>query len=107
MARYLALEPEDFASVIRDATMFLLDVRTPEEFAEGHISGAAIVDFNLPDFTRRALSVIPPGMPVALYCRSGRRSELAARALADAGVPVTDLEGGILAWLEKQLPVEH
>ena len=76
----------------------LVDVRTPEEFAEGHIEGA--VNMPLDSFNPTAVPE-EDGKETVLYCRSGRRSELAAEYLAEAtGVPTTHLEGGIIAWEE-------
>ena len=71
----------------------LIDVRTPEEYAEGHIEGARLMP--LATFDPAALD----GENVVLYCRSARRSGEAARMLADhRGAAVRHLEGGINAW---------
>jgi rhodanese-related sulfurtransferase len=61
----------------------LVDVRTPQEFAAGHVAGAV----NIPhgDIARRAAEVGPPDAPVVVYCQSGRRSGLAAEALRGLG----------------------
>jgi phage shock protein E len=78
-------------------TYALLDVRTPEEFAGGHIPGAAL----LPDHEigARAGEVLPDKeKPVFLYCRSGRRSRDAARQLSDMGYEAVYDFGGILDW---------
>ena len=50
------------------------------------------------DFLDKALAVLDPARPVAVYCRSGRRSARAASLLADKGFSVTNLDGGVLAW---------
>ncbi len=60
----------------------LVDVRSPGEFASGHINGA----INIPvDQIRSRMSEIPSGKPVVLYCRSGARSSSAAQTLRSAG----------------------
>jgi rhodanese-related sulfurtransferase len=82
----------------------LVDVRTAEEFAAGHIKGA--VNMPLDSFDPSALPS-QPGKDVVLYCRSGRRSGLAAERVAASGKPAPpQLEGGILAWETAGLPVD-
>jgi rhodanese-related sulfurtransferase len=75
----------------------LVDVRTEEEFNVGHIAGARLI----PDYeiTARALRELPDkDAPVIVYCRSGRRSSGAARALLKTGYThVYDL-GGSIKW---------
>lgn len=80
----------------------LLDVRTPQEFASGHIPGA--VNISLQTLQSR-LSEIPRDQPIVVYCRSGNRSVTASEILAQAGY--TDLYdlGGIIAWSAQGLPV--
>ena len=100
------LPPVKYGELIETSkTITLLDVRAPEEFKEGHLPDAINVDSQSPRFAEEAASKIPAGNQVALYCRSGRRSVDASRALAAAGYVVTDLEGGILAWEKAGLPV--
>lgn len=72
----------------------LLDVRTPEEFAERHLEGAV----NIPvDQVEARLAEIPRDRPVVVYCRSGARSMSAARVLRRSGYDVEDL-GSINEW---------
>lgn len=61
----------------------VLDVRTPEEFSTGHVPGAINIPFD--QLPRRAAEIGPTTTPVVLYCRSGRRSGIAAEALQKAG----------------------
>lgn len=83
----------------------LLDVRTAEEFATGHIDGAINIDFYSPDFNAQ-LSALDPGQPYLIYCDSGNRSGQTFQALAAAAWPeIYDLEGGIQAWNAADLPV--
>ena len=84
---------EEFRSI---PGALLLDVRTPEEFREGHIPGSR----NLPlqDLEEAPAVIESEAVPVFLYCRSGNRSATAARILRSMGYRnVTDL-GGINAW---------
>ena len=69
----------------------LLDVRTPPEFAGGHIPGAR----NIPlDDLRRRLAEVPKGRPVVAYCQVGQRGYLATRILMQHGYAVSNLGGG-------------
>lgn len=81
----------------------LVDVRTAEEFASGHIPGA--VNIPLQELEGR-LAEVPADSPVVVYCRSGNRSAQAADLLHEAGyTQVYDL-GGITAWHAQGLPVQ-
>jgi rhodanese-related sulfurtransferase len=81
----------------------LLDVRTPEEFAGGHIPGAR----NIPLQTlAQRLDEIPKNQPVIIYCRSGNRSRTASQQLARAGYTQLYDLGGILQWQAQRLPVQ-
>jgi thioredoxin 1 len=82
----------------------LLDVRTPGEFAKGHLPRAVNVDWYGRDFDRRVAG-LDRSKPVFVYCLSGSRSAEAARRLAAAGFrQVVDLAGGIIAWRAAGLP---
>ena len=84
-------------------THALIDVRTPEEFASGHIQNA----INIPlESLQDRLDEVPDDMPIIVYCRSGNRSVTAAQILVAAGVqPVYDL-GGIQAWVTEGFPIQ-
>jgi rhodanese-related sulfurtransferase len=76
--------------LVREANAFLLDVRTPEEFAEGHAEGAR----NIPVQELAArFGEVPAGRPVVVYCRSGGRSASAGALLSQRGVEVYDAGG--------------
>ncbi|MBO3725190.1 rhodanese-like domain-containing protein [Actinomyces bowdenii] len=71
----------------------LIDVRTPEEYAEGHLEGAINIDIAAEDFTSR-IQGLDPGASYQVYCRSGSRSARAVAAMREAGLTqVTDLGG--------------
>jgi len=95
----------DFASLIKDAEVQLVDVRTPEEFQEGHIDGAKLINVKADDFLALATQALDKEKAVAVYCRSGRRSANAAKLLAKEGFRVTNLLGGIKAWQSEGQPV--
>ena len=89
--------PADFKAKIENKEVQLLDVRTPEEFADGHLKNASNIDFYNDNFLEQT-SGLDRSKPVYLYCRSGGRSGKAAKKLSENGYQVYDLEGGILAW---------
>lgn len=100
------LAPKEFGTLIEtEKNVTVLDVRTPEEFKEGHIPDAVNIDWNSPGFLSRVEAEISADSPLAVYCRSGRRSAEASEALAKAGYNSTDLEGGIIAWSKAGLPL--
>ena len=73
----------------------LLDVRTPQEYAAGHLSDA--VNIPVQQLPGRMAELGPVARSVVVYCRSGGRSATAARMLRAAGHDVTDL-GPMSAW---------
>jgi phage shock protein E len=78
--------------------LVILDVRTPEEFAGGHLDGAVMIDFYEADFADR-LGELDPEVPYLLYCRSGNRSGQTTVIMRDLGfTDVANVDGGIVAW---------
>lgn len=96
---------QEFAELIADSNVVVLDVRTAAEFAEGHIQGAVLIDQGQSDFMEKAKATLPAGKTIAVYCRSGRRSANAAGRLADVGYKCVNLKGGIIAWKKANMPV--
>ncbi|MGM9768011.1 MAG: rhodanese-like domain-containing protein [Candidatus Cryptobacteroides sp.] len=96
--KFDSLDNEGFAEVLKDTTVQLVDVRTPEEFAEGHIPGALNINVMGEDFIGTAVSALDRKRTIAVYCRSGRRSKTAAGQLVKEGFKVVELEGGFLGW---------
>ena len=93
------LDVEEFKEFIADSTVQLVDVRTAEEYAAGHIEGSVNID--VMKGHEELATVLDPERPVALYCRSGRRSEQAGWVLEKVFFKnVVDLEGGYNAWVE-------
>ena len=89
-----------FAELITDSNVVVLDVRTSEEYAEGHIEGAVLINQFEDDFIEKAQELLPKDKIIAVYCRSGRRSASAATRLSDVGFRCVNLKGGYLAWQE-------
>ena len=96
---------KEFAELVADSSVVVLDVRTAEEFAEGHIGRAINIDIKGEDFLAKAKSALPKDRMIAVYCRSGRRSADACDKLSAEGFRVVNLKGGILAWIDEKMPV--
>lgn len=94
----------DFVALLDSTDITLLDVRTVEEYIEGHIKNAINIDQYDSEFLQKATAIIPKQKLVAVYCKSGRRSSNAAKLLSEAGYEVVNLQGGITAWKAKGLP---
>lgn len=100
------LSPQNYMSTFAENSevdYVLVDVRTREEFASGHIAGAV----NIPlDQISARLSEFPTDKPIVLYCRSGNRSDQAAAILNNAGYQgIYDL-GGVINWTAQGYPLQ-
>ena len=101
------ISPQEFHDMItKDPKLQVVDVRTPQEFAAGHIKGAQNIDFRSPDFEKKIAKAVKKRKTVLVYCRSGKRSLNAMNLMVKNGFKdVYNMEGGILAW-EKEFEVE-
>ncbi len=99
------LSVTDFSSKVAEAGVITLDVRTPGEFAEGHIEGAQLIDFQSGNFENE-ISSLDKNATYAVYCRSGNRSGQAVKVMHDAGFHnVYNLNGGVIDWTNAGLPL--
>ncbi len=99
------LQPEDFKSKI-DGGATLIDVRTVEEYASGHITGSLNMDIKNPGFEEN-VRMLDKNKTYAVYCASGVRSGKAAELMRQSGfTSVFTLAGGVKAWSDKGLPLE-
>ena len=99
------LNVSEFSQKITEPDVIILDVRTPEEFASGHIEGALNIDFNSGDFANE-ITRLNPSENYAIYCRSGSRSGQAASIMHKAGFhEVSNLNGGVIDWTNAGLPL--
>ena len=96
-AAFESVDQAQFALEIAKEGVQIVDVRTAAEYTEGHIAGAVNIDVNSAEFDS-AITKLDKSQTVALYCRSGRRSKVAAGKVAAAGYKVVELDGGILSW---------
>lgn len=91
------------ARIDTDKALFVLDVRQPDEFREGHIAGAKLIPLNeLPN----RLNELPKDREVLCVCRSGARSSAAAGQLSRAGYTAINMQGGMIAWQQAGLPIK-
>jgi rhodanese-related sulfurtransferase len=95
------LDPNNFENKLNSTKdKVLVDVRTPDEFAEGHLVNAVLIDFFSDDFKAQA-GKLDKTKPVFVYCGTGKRSGNASKILIELGfTQVYDLDGGITAWAD-------
>ncbi len=101
------VSPVAAADVLEDRApeVVLLDVRTPEEFNEAHVPDSVNIDFYAANFAAQ-LDELPKDVPYVVYCRSGNRSSSTMDIMRDLGfTEVWDVDGGIIAWSEADLPL--
>lgn len=100
-----SLNPAEFEAKIKELpNAALVDVRTPEEFTQGHIANASNIDWNGSSFDQD-IAKLDKTKPVLVYCLSGGRSaSAAAKMRADGFKEVYELEGGIMKWRAANLP---
>ena len=88
------------------SSFMLLDIRTPEEFATGHIDGAVNINYNGDDFVSR-LDALDKQRTYMVYCRTGRRSSDAVRIMTRLGfTTIIRISGDIVRWKAEGLPVK-
>lgn len=87
--------PGEFVTAMSEPGTVVVDVRTAGEYSAGHVDGAVNIDVESGDFATQ-IAALPKDATYAVYCRSGRRSALAADQMAQAGfTSVVNLDGGI------------
>ena len=92
------LPAQEYQQTLKEKKGKIVDVRTPQEFASGHIKGAKNIDHYSNDFVER-FSGFNKEDALFIYCRSGARSRAAASKLVKAGFnEIYDLQGGFMRW---------
>ena len=81
----------------------LVDVREPQEWDAGRIAGARHIEL---DRLQAEAGTLDPERPVLFYCRVGGRSGMAANAFRRAGYDAYSLDGGLIEWRRRGLPLE-
>ena len=104
---FKSMNVDDFDNLIQNEDIQRLDVRTLAEYSEGHI--AKTININVMDdsFASMADSLLQKDKPVAVYCRSGKRSKKAANILSEKGYKVFELDKGFNSWQEAGKEIEH
>jgi phage shock protein E len=93
------------ATILDQGEAIILDVRTPQEYASGHLPGAINIDVEASDFADR-VSGLDEAAETLVYCQTGNRSGVATDQMADLGFSdLADLQGGIEAWSAAGEPV--
>ena len=103
---YKNLSSAQFEELIKSSDVQLVDVRTLAEHMEGHIPGGLQINVQDEQFASCADDLLNKEQPVAVYCRSGRRSRTAADLLVKKGYKVYNLDKGILNWIEEGREIE-
>ena len=95
------ISADSLNSMLKNSDAIILDVRTPQEFAEGHIPGAININFHDPGF-EAALDTLNKEKQYEVYCRSGNRSGKSIDLMTKKGFKrIHHLKGGMLEWEEK------
>ncbi|MFT7252239.1 MAG: rhodanese-related sulfurtransferase [Flavobacterium sp.] len=101
------VDSNKFEEQMKESTSQIVDVRTSEEYTEGHIVNAVNMDVTSDDFESKIVS-LDKEKPVMVYCKSGGRSAKAAAILRDNGFKqVYDLDGGMIGWNAASKPIEN
>lgn len=100
------IEPKDARMLVAEGKAIVLDVRSPEEYAEGHIAGARNVSINDAGFAR-TIEMLNRDDAYVVYCMGGGRAGRAVSLMEKLGFKYAkNLAGGITAWKSAHLPVE-
>ncbi len=87
--------------------MVFLDIRTPQEYAAGHIPGAILIDFYSPQFKEK-LDMLDRDAPYVLYCRTGNRSGRSLQILNAMGfTQIYHMRDGIIGWNTNDFPLRY
>ena len=95
---FRSMDADDFEKAIQSPDVVVLDSRTAQEYADGHIRNAVNIDVKNADFEQKAVESLDKSKTIAVYCRSGRRSKTAAAILSKNGYTVIELNCGIICW---------
>lgn len=96
---------EAYQWITTDPNFMILDLRTPEEYAQGHIAKARLINFYDPSF-KTQLETMDRNQPYIIYCRSGARSGEAMKVMQEMGFrKVFNIKGGTLAWQAQGYPL--
>lgn len=99
------VSPSVASVVVNELAPVIIDVRTPAEYAEGHIDSAKLIDLSAADFVEQ-IDALDRSATYFVYCRSGNRSATATSAMLQMGfTSIFELDGGVLSWTAQGLPL--
>lgn len=114
MSGYKNINVKEARDMVEEGNVYVLDVRTPSEFNSSHLKGATLVpvinafgsNLSSDQLLQSRIDEVPKNKKVLVYCKTGKRSEIASEMLVKAGnSQVYNLAGGINAWTEAGFPV--
>lgn len=105
MSGFQSLTPDQYQTAMQRPGVVMVDVRTPEEYAAGHIPGAYNINLQQPHFSKTVRRQLDKQQPVLLNCKGGVRSKKAAKKLARRGYKVSELDKGFAEWQKQGKPV--
>ena len=91
------------AKLVEKPVPILIDVRQPEEYRTGHISGAKLVPLG---YLSKRIKELPRNREIICVCQSGSRSQAAAQQLIAEGYSAVNLKGGMDGWQRAGLPIK-
>lgn len=97
---------DELKELLSNSSVQLVDVRTPQEYNQGHIGDAQLIDFMRPDFKEK-VSKLDKDQPIVVYCAVGGRSYQSTEVLKSLGFKeIYDLKRGIAGWAQAGLPTK-
>ena len=102
---FVSVKPKEFSEKLeKTPEANLIDVRTPEEFADGHLKNATNINWKSDDFGKQ-VAELDKSKPVFVYCLSGGRSKAAANFLSKEGFTnIVEMDGGMMKWRSEKMP---
>lgn len=102
---FVSVNPKEFSEKLEKTTEAnLIDVRTPEEFADGHLKNAKNINWKGDDFGKQ-VAELDKSKPIFIYCLSGGRSTAAANLLSKEGfTDIIEMDGGMMKWRSEKMP---
>lgn len=100
-----SIDTKKASEELHNESVIVLDVRTKEEYANGHIEGSFNIDIRQPSFLEE-IDALPKDKKCIVYCQSGGRAGVALETMKKHGFKsVCNLKGGIMEWKEKGMPI--
>jgi len=94
----------ELEDIIKNPQSQLLDVRTPEEYNNGHLPNSSNMDWKNQSAFMAKIETLNKSLPVYVYCLSGGRSKMASKLLAEKGFTVYNYSGGMIEWRSEEKP---